>query len=259
MCNYNLQFNKNTFEFKNDVHLLPIPIEINYSDYFYKRKAEKQIRIGWISRLERDKNRILTLLIDDLVNSNIENLELAVIGNGDDEKFIKDYVRKSRLKNVRFVGKIETENMTDFLITNIDLGFSMGTSALEFALRKIPSVLVPATTEFRYFSKQVKKYEWIQNIGGFDVCTYKMNSRCYKEFSSIINDYIEKKELLQKEAYFYVFENHNINTVGSDLIKLLNKCTLNLLDLKEIGIDNHSLFEKIKFLLKKAYKNILVN
>ncbi len=256
LCNYNFQYNKNSFGFNTEAKYLPIPIEILPSDCFSIENSPKCIRLGWISRLVRDKNLILTLLIDDIIRSRIKNLELVIIGEGKDENYIHEYINKTGVQNIKFIGKVEAEDLSQFLIENIDLGFSMGTSSLEFALRKIPSVLVPTATEYQYFSKKNEKYEWLQNIGEYDICTYKSDSQSYKTFESIINYYTQQKQSLQKEAYNYVLKHHAINKVGEDLNQIFNKCSFNFTNLKEIGINSKSILGKLPFIFKSSYKKV---
>lgn len=255
MCNYNHQFNRDSFEFKNEVHLLPIAVEIDTFQNTLTEPDTSYVRIGWISRLERDKNKILTLLIDDIAKSKV-NIELTIIGNGSDEKYIKDYVLNSGLSRVTFAGKIETQNLSHFLSKNIDIGFSMGTSALEFALMKIPTVLVPATTEFKYFLSQDKRYEWLPTIGGYDVCTYKVADNSYKTFNSILNYYVINRQSLKEESYSYVVKNHSIETVINDLTRILSDCSLTFAGLREVGIDTTDTFAGIPFMLKRFYKKL---
>jgi hypothetical protein len=255
MCNYNYQYNKETFKFKNKVDLLPIPVETNSFENKSIQDDNRYIRIGWISRLERDKNNILTLLIDDIAKTNL-NISLTIIGSGSDERYIKDYIVRSNLNNVNFAGKIEPEDISSFLSKNIDIGFSMGTAALEFALRKIPTVLVPATIEFKYFLPTNERYEWLHKIGGYDVCTYWKKNMSYKTFESILNDFIIHKQSLKEESYLYVLKNHGVETVVEDLIKIIDKCVLRLSSLKQIGLLKNNGFETIAFLLKRIYKKI---
>ncbi len=191
-----------------------------------------------------------------MIKSKLKNLELIIIGEGEDEDYIHEYVKKTGVQNIKFVGKVESEELSHFLAENIDLGFSVGTSAIEFALRRIPSVLVPTATEYEYFSKQNEKYEWLQNISGYDLCTNERDLKSYKTFESIINCYSKQKEKLKKESSNYVLINHSTNKVGGCLIRILKNCSLSFEDLKEIGINNDSRLGKVPFIFKKFYKEL---
>src|SRR5690606_38187984 len=151
-------------------------------------KENEKIRIGWISRLMRHKNKVLSILVDDICASPYP-IELTIIGDGKDRKYMENYVTRKKVGNIKFAGRIDTNHLQEYLIQNIDLGVSVGTSALEFAKACIPTILAPAAAQSRYFSKHRAGYAWLHQANGFDVNTYKENKDINQTFNEILRDY----------------------------------------------------------------------
>lgn len=261
MSGYNLMVNKNMFELPENVNLVPIPLSLNGSIDSQKKGSERvdeKIRIGWISRLKRHKNKVLSILVDDICRSP-ERIELTIIGDGSDRKYMEEYVARKNVQNIKFAGRIDADKLQDYLIRHIDLGISVGTSALEFAKANIPTVLAPAAAQSKYFSKHHDGYAWLHMSHGYDVNTYKENNMINLTLSEIIRDYKSNCEVFGRNAYHYVLKNHSIESVGQKIIELtkINKYTFK--DLKSSGIYNKTPYQKFLFSTMDTYRTIKGN
>lgn len=258
MSAFNLMVNEKLFSLPEKVNFLPIILPVNNTptpQSHTERVETDVIRIGWISRLKRHKINILSLLVDDVCNS-IQNIELTIIGDGEDSEMIEAYVASKKVKNITFAGRIESENLEDYLIDNIDLGFSVGTSALEFAKCKIPTVFAPVASQFKDFSTIDNKYAWLQNVSGYDVSSYVEKMSINQSFDSIIEDYKKDYVMLGEAAYEYVYQNHGIDAVGSRLLRVIENNEFTFNDIQNSGLTKRSMYEKFTFYVRDIYKKL---
>ncbi len=249
MSDYNFTVNKNMFELPENVDLVPIPLTVNENGRSLDRNPEKGsgiIRIGWISRLMRHKNKVLSILVDDICASSYPT-ELTIIGDGNDRKYIENYVSRKKAENIKFAGRIGTNQLQEYLIQNIDLGVSVGTSALEFAKASIPTVLAPAAAQSRYFSKHNEGYAWLHQANGFDVNTYKENKDINQTFNEILRDYQSNDKAYGQYAYDYVYHNHSIESVGNRIIDLAKINRYTYKDLQSSGLSDKTPYQKFLF------------
>ena len=125
-----------------------IPIYVNQTKISYCQKhnikKECEINIGYIGRLDCDKIFSLINVLDNLSLYNTSfKKNVHIIGCGDRKHLItnnKSY--KDANINIIFTGFLLDNDKYDYLYNNVDILFSMGTSSLDGALVKIPSVLI---------------------------------------------------------------------------------------------------------------------
>lgn len=69
-----------------------------------KKRISKDIRILFISRIEKKKGALDAVEIFRLLQANLpnHNIYLTIAGNGSELKNIKDYVRKNKIENINF-------------------------------------------------------------------------------------------------------------------------------------------------------------
>lgn len=117
------------------------------------------INCAWVGRIADFKYRILEHLIVRLskASSLVGPLRLIVIGDGEYASYIREVAssRQCRDFQVEFVGELSTSVLPNYLVDNVDLIFSMGTSALEGASLRIPVFL----TDYS-FNKITKNYRF---------------------------------------------------------------------------------------------------
>ena len=119
----------------DDYPLIPLPITRTQSYDIMGR--ENHNRILWIGRLVSFKLPAIMEIIR-FVEEN-PRFSLTILGYGTEEKRIKGYIRKKRLKNVTMIGKTDPAKLPDIIRSN-DIGYVMGTSILECAAWGIPVV-----------------------------------------------------------------------------------------------------------------------
>lgn len=259
MCRRNYLTNSKFFNLKIDPIYVPIsqPLEKkNISTVDYKVKNE--LHVGWLSRLDIDKVNILNLLVSDLDSffrkEKGRHITLHVIGHGAAE----EHILTSENITIIEAGKLYGDSLTDYLNDNVDIAFSMGTAALEFASRAIPTLLVPSATLYDYYKKVNKKYLWLYKVDGFDVATEGYHSCSAIDIRDIFLD-IDRYgfEFLADKSYSYVYDNHSICKIGKNLISELSYCELSYEDIRGSGVYKSSFFDSVLSSLKFRMKKIV--
>jgi glycosyltransferase involved in cell wall biosynthesis len=103
------------------------------------------VRCAWVGRIADFKYRILEHLIIRLHSAAnvLGPIRLIVVGDGEYASYIREVASSHQSENfkVEFVGELPTMVLPKYLVENVDILFSMGTSALEGAALKIPVLL----------------------------------------------------------------------------------------------------------------------
>lgn len=248
MCYRNFLTNKELFSLNFSPDYLPIPIKVDKPVDYKKNKNQ----ICWISRLDKDKTKILNLLIDDVISYNKKNdnkLTLHIIGDGNNVVSVKK-ITSEHTKYFLFPGIMSDNNLSEYLrINQIKIGFAMGTSSLEFASRKIATVLVPNTTENFFYRNKRSRYLWIYESKGYDVAVERFHFRenILRSFDEIMNSKDDVDEL----SYEYVFQAHSEENVFSSLLERIDINRFLFSDIEDSGIFNLTFLHKMKSLFKK--------
>lgn len=206
------------------------------------------LNIGWLSRLGHEKVQSLYNLVDNLAGLQTDKRKrLVVIGDGryrkDVEKYCKQY--KDEIE-VRFVGTIAKEELDEFLICNVDILFAMGTSVLEGAALKIPTVIVQLSMEhydddeFIWFHETK---EYCVGIMHYQKDAFKVN---YTRFEDIIRSvYGEDGKRVVGEKCYHCFIKHH-SDFDAIMERFLNYCR-----------DTTLTFEKLKGCIRFIPYNIM--
>lgn len=269
LCLRNFLTNKDLFKLDLEPTYLPIPIPINNNTNTDAKVdgnpdaplKPEVINIGWISRMDSDKLKILKLLLEDVIQFNIlsDHIKVLIHLIGDENKarhfFGGKYVNGDFL---RLPGELFGNDLNDYIAKNIDLGFSMGTASLEFASRRIPTALVPSTTCYGLFRKVKRRYLWLFDSYGYDVAVEDFHlEKNAQKFETIIDSFLNEGNNLAKKSYAYVVQNHSFNNVFMKFKSLTDGSTITMRDLNRIGLYNHSSLQTLFFGLKRVFKELL--
>jgi len=247
MCYRNFLTNKNLFSLNFSPDYLPIPIKVDkYVDY----KQDKN-QICWISRLDEDKTNILKFLIEDVIlynNKNANKLTLHIIGDGDNVEYVKE-ITSEHINFFLFPGILYGNHLSEYLINNqIKIGFAMGTSSLEFASRKIATVLVPSMTEKDFYTDKRNRYLWIYDSYGYDVAVERFHFD--ENILQSFNEIMESKDDNDVLSYEYVLQTHSEEKVFSSLLERIDKNQFLFSNIEDSGIFNLTVMHKMKSLSK---------
>ena len=165
MCLRNFITNKEFFGLNFTPTYLPIPIHVNENKNLNakglinssKTLKPHTLNIAWISRMDAGKLKVLGLLLEDVMKFNAmhDDVKILIHAIGIESTFKRVRNTKGRFGDVlRLPGILWGVDLDSYVAKNIDIGFSSGTAALEFASRRIPTVLVPSYTWYKLFKKE---------------------------------------------------------------------------------------------------------
>ncbi|MGP5271849.1 hypothetical protein ACTXLK_00785 [Psychrobacter faecalis] len=193
---------------------LPIFIYDSSFNNGFDRKIEVEyIRILWLGRIDLEfKIHILKkvlLDIDFLGKRSKEKFIFDIIGDGPGLKELRLFVKEKLSLNVSFLGEIPTEKLYD-IIQKYDIGFAMGTSALDIAAKKIPTVLL----DFSYSEVLKYNYRWIfetqkYTLGRHISSLSQQDIKSMNSIKDIISQLKSNKYHLSEKSYDYVCNNHS--------------------------------------------------
>jgi len=242
---------QNLYKLDIKIPFLPIPVKVEKVDNTCqtKDKNNNKFRCVWVGRISCEKVYSLKKVLEDINSLNEIEVEFDIIGTGDYEFIIREFIAKPHLK-INFLGTI-TKNLNNIL-KRYDVCFAMGTSALESAKLGIPTVLVdPSYKELPKYYKYRWLFETKNFVLGYMLPTDKINDN---KLSMQEIFYILSKDSLRrtvaKNCYEYVIKHHSLENVSKNLIDFVSKSTLTVQDLRQLQINN-TLFHKIYKVLKK--------
>lgn len=235
-----------------------VPILVNDHRFFIKQNLIKgdELNVTWLGRLDEDKIYSLINLLDNLNCVNIkQKIKVHIIGEGHS----KDKIVLEKYENIDidFVGTIIGENLNQYLSSNTDILFAMGTSLIEGEKLAIPSVLTFFSTKVFNQNQFVFATDLPEALVGckldFDFVELKKSL-----LQEIINYYIDNIEKLSSDARAYFEKYFLIDRNIEKFITFCENCNFYQTDLikikKEFQNQNHVSFWD--FIIYRKSKNV---
>lgn len=220
--NYNYLSKNHNFT-TNNVSFIPVPIvgqeEVMYNAY--PRKVN--LKITYIGRGD-EKWKIFPVvkIIQDLSDINL-NFEFHIITTTTElyKKLLDPLLIENKKISIKYKLGLSGASLTNYLIVNSDLHFSMGTAALEASVLGIPTVLVDYSHD--YFPDSYR-YRWIYEDNSFYNLGFLIDNlnkdfigaqMC--EIIGVLSDEKKLKEISSK-CYDYSVQNHSLGASVNFLI-----------------------------------------
>jgi hypothetical protein len=163
-----------SFDQKLEDLICPIVIDKSPSEYFEYSAPTNILRLGWVGRVDMDfKFYALERVILDIRALQEEILKrygkivFYIVGNGDAIEALKELVSTDLSIEYHLIPFIDKAKLSGFIRENIDLMFAMGTSSLESAKNKIPTIVVPPRA--RRDDLQMPSYRWVSESKGYSL------------------------------------------------------------------------------------------
>jgi hypothetical protein len=176
------------------------------------------------------------LRMDELAVGLDLELTLAVVGSGD---YLPDLqVRAAALRKFKvvFAGEHSPAEVVDFLRTEIDMMFAMGTAALEAAAACIPTILL----DFTYNAvPRGCRYLWLHERTGYslgELISVEHVTTGDDELQSRLMEVLEDRVMLAEKARHYVRQNHALPAVVARLEPAMQVSALRWGDLVQQGL-----------------------
>jgi hypothetical protein len=266
MAERNYSFNRALLGIARGPTYLPLPIDARHGIHVdtsignYRYVNGASVEIGWLSRLAPDKMAALLRLMRDVQEyqqcSGDRSVRVHIIGDGGEAARIAHLAISLGIE-VKMPGRIDGHSLTEYVRRNVDIGFGMGTSALEFAARGIPTVLTLGS--FHEDFNLPKPYRWLFDAEGYNVSSEAgTGGAAVRGFSDIIEDYsVGRAADLGENCLKYVWRNHEISHVALRFKELLASCSFTYGSVRGTGIYQFSAYEKALFALKRVVKQRL--
>lgn len=263
MCGKNYRYNRRLFDLHAWPDYLPIPIvvpEVDGNPSAARRPADG-LAIGWLSRLDGRKTRVLLGLLDDVRETQARHPEtpvaVHVIGIGDESAAVVARARALGV-SVTMAGRLEGGEIDAYVArAGIDVAFAMGTAALEFAARGVPTVLTPGGVLDDM--TLAARYRWL-----FDSEEYNVSSEPGGE-SSLTKGLDEIVREIGRPGAFqrlgqrcrrYALDNHGLPAVMERLLVVLDENVFTLDEMARTGVFGTSVYERSLLAAKGVYKRV---
>lgn len=154
--------------------ICPIVIDKCPDAYFEYSAPTDTLRLGWIGRVDMDfKYYALERVILDVralrekTLKNYNKIVFYIVGNGDAIVALKELISADSCMEYHLIPSVDKAELSGFIRKNIDLMFAMGTSSLESAKNKIPTIVVPPRARRDDF--QIPPYRWVSESKGYSL------------------------------------------------------------------------------------------
>lgn len=154
--------------------ICPIVIDKSPAAYFEYSVPAETLRLGWLGRVDMDfKFYALERVILDIrslresVLRRYNRIVFYIVGDGDAVDALKELVSSDLCMEYHLIPSVDKSDLSGFIRENIDLMFAMGTSSLESAKNKIPTIVVPPRA--RRDDLQDPPYRWVSESKGYSL------------------------------------------------------------------------------------------
>jgi glycosyltransferase involved in cell wall biosynthesis len=213
---------------------LPLPVELKAgSSWIHSQLKDREIlKLAWIGRIVDFKYHILIHLLGRLSliqKSFHRTIEFYIVGDGALLSMLKQKCSSFNI-NIKFIDSVSRDDLPAFL-TDIDIGFAMGMSALDFANHGVPTVSLD------YSYKAIKhnyRFKWLNERTEFNLAEDITSAHVdvtTDSLQEIIHSVINEKPKRVNESIEYVRKNHSLASVSDRFLNLINVSSLRFMDI----------------------------
>lgn len=194
------------FDTPKDSFYLPICASLSTANLKFRRMEKDNVRIIFLGRLVGFKVKPLITLVRLLGNLSNYKFNIKIVGSGLFEKNLKDLHFSNITFN--FLGNLYDDDL-DKEVEECDMAFSMGTAALDLALKKIPVLLSP-------INASLNKYCWLYETTNFDLLVTEETA--IMEIEEVLVQLKMNREFIVDMNYNYVLSNHSVESVARSIL-----------------------------------------
>ncbi len=217
---------------KNQLYLPLIidDIENTKVDYLPNKN---QLKCIWIGRIGDFKVHILLYTLsklNDIASRANKNISFYVVGTGEYLDYLKEESNSLNNIKIEYIDYINPNSLKDFF-KDKDIGFAMGTAALDFAKYGLPTVLL----DFAYEEVQKDyKFDWLYNTKNFTLGREINDTLCEsgnKSLENILNELEVDYQAVSKKSFEYINNNFEIEANVNIFLSLVKNADLVYADL----------------------------
>lgn len=211
-----------------------LPVFIKLSNKLLNTsKVNSPVRILWLGRIDLQfKIHILKKLLSD-INNIYPKIDVVfnVIGNGPGLPQLIEFCKENINFPIHFLKEQSGQSLNEIIEKN-DIGFAMGTSALNIASRKIPTILL----DFSYYPIKTYNYRWLYESDTYTLgrdIQYLSKNEIEKmhHLKKIFNDLLTNKKSIAKKCFDYVCQNHSEKRVKQKIKTFIHNIELDMSDI----------------------------
>lgn len=206
-----------------------------------EKELVKGVNVCWLGRLCNEKTPVLKLTIRKLSHYALQNnikIKMIVFGFGDYQEEVDNLGREQENKYYNQLPSepIQSKDIDNFLLNNVDMMVATGTSALEAAKLGVPTIDVDDS----FTSSEIKGdyvFKMLSERRNYDLGHDITDADCEEGNASMehIMDYlIHHFGAFSKESREHFVNYHSMTSAGKKFVGLLNKTsfTFDMIDPK---------------------------
>lgn len=248
------------FKIKNYLPVVIPDNKFSLINNFYSRKAE-EINCVWLGRLDGEFKS--SILIRTLIDTNkyaqkeSKSIVFRIIGDGPGYDEILVLSKTLDSIKIQFMLERKGEDLKKILIDS-NIGFAMGTSALEIAACYVPTVLLDASYSV---VSNVYKYQWLFEVKGYtlgriidsSVDKTMGNKKTINDiFSELFNSGFE----LSVSSYNHVRTNHSESSLNKLLQLAIENTSSDFNHMLENGLTEKPFWQLLRNKYERFNKKI---
>lgn len=206
-----------------------------------KRRPTNYFRCVWLGRLDGQfKNPILKRVMLDLSNhakNSDDHITFTIIGTGPGLSEAKNVASKIKNMEVFFLGELRGTELFNVLCGH-DIGFAMGTSALEIAACGTPVILLDAS--YREVASSYK-YQWLFESRGYcigrsidNAVDKSMGNK--RDINDVLEDITNSEDSIRYLCHAHVRKFHTIESLESRILDAIKQTTSDFQFMRESGL-----------------------
>lgn len=220
---------------------------------------KKTINIVWVGRIVDFKFYILKATLErlnEIAREHAYTFNLTILGTGEKIDDLQQICLGLKFLTIEFEDHIELSLLEDYLLNKADMIMAMGSSVLEGAKSKIPSILL----DFSYQEVPLNyNYTWLNERFNYtlgDLIQKEHLTDNRESLNRIIDELISRPLERGQMCYDYVRHNHSIENASNKLVDSLGKSCLTWQDLEQARLLQRGIIYKSYSLVKLKLKTI---
>ncbi|MCH7296577.1 glycosyltransferase [Acinetobacter higginsii] len=216
----------------NYKNYLPVFVENLIFRTSVEKKSVTPIKAIWVGRVDNDfKIHILKKVVFDL-KPYIENesVEFNIVGDGEGLDSLIDFCKKNKIyKKIVFLGTLNSSEL-EHCIKSMDIGFAMGTSAIDIASFKVPTILL----DFSYSQVLDYKYRWFFEAENFDLgrdINLLKDIDKMRTIDQVLEELSVDKKNIGEKSYLHAINNHGEEQIVIRLNNYFNQVDFTINDI----------------------------
>lgn len=251
----NFEQTKNLLDISlEDAKYLPLVIDDIENIKIGYKPDNKILNCIWVGRIGDFKVHILFYTLkklNDIVKTTGENINFYIVGTGEYLEYLQEQAKILKDLKVIYIDYIDPKELKETII-DMDIGFAMGTAALDFAKFGLPTVLL----DFSYEEIEINyKFDWLYNSKNYTLGKAIDKNLCdhdNKSLETILESLESNYDTISMKTYRYVKNNFDIDINVKKFISLIEDASLTYKDLSKHYFEMNMFH---KFIGAKKYYN----